>query len=79
MSTTPKTKQDYWDKKFRENIERDQRAFQELRSAGWRVLLIWECSLKGKTKLGVESVIEKTIEWLVFGGLIEEIPPKIGG
>lgn len=77
MSTIPRTKQDYWDKKFMENIKRDQRVLQELRSAGWRVLLIWECSLKGKTKLGVESVIARTIEWLVSDGVFEEIPPKV--
>lgn len=51
---------------------------EELRSAGWRVLTIWECSLKGKEKLGLEAVVAKIVDWLACGGVAEDIPAKGG-
>jgi DNA mismatch endonuclease (patch repair protein) len=45
-ATTPKTRTDFWVKKFTRNIERDAAATHELESLGWRVLIVWECELK---------------------------------
>jgi DNA mismatch endonuclease, patch repair protein len=41
--TTPKTRPEFWADKFRKNVARDARKMQELRTAGWRVLTVWEC------------------------------------
>lgn len=78
LSTTPKTRQEFWKEKFAANVERDRRVVEELRSAGWRVLTIWECSLKGKEKLGLEAVVAKIVDWLACGGVAEDIPAKGG-
>ena len=51
MTTTPATRQKFWLTKFRENTERDKRNLNDLLSAGWRVMIIWECSLRGKTAI----------------------------
>lgn len=40
---TPKTRIDFWTRKFAENEERDRRYAQELTRMGWRVAVIWEC------------------------------------
>lgn len=40
---TPKTRQSFWQCKFKENKERDARARQRLRNLGWRVVTVWEC------------------------------------
>lgn len=45
-STTPKTNQDFWNAKFLENKERDQRNVRALRRLGYRVLVVWECQTK---------------------------------
>lgn len=45
-TTTPRTNEVFWQQKFRENIERDQRHARELRTQGWRLAIIWECALK---------------------------------
>jgi DNA mismatch endonuclease (patch repair protein) len=45
-STTPKTRADFWSKKFEQNIERDHRQQQQLREMGWSVMVIWECELR---------------------------------
>lgn len=42
----PKTNVDKWERKFRENVDRDQRVQKKLRETGWRVVVIWECQVK---------------------------------
>jgi len=45
-STSPKTKVEYWEAKFRTNVERDARNASELERMGWRVLTVWECETR---------------------------------
>lgn len=45
-TTDPTTRPDFWRAKFQANLERDRRARQQLLAAGWRVAIIWECSLR---------------------------------
>lgn len=40
----PKTRTKWWKEKIERNIERDQIAEKELKSEGWRVIVIW-CAL----------------------------------
>ena len=42
-TTIPKTRTDYWQNKFQENVARDTARIKELRSLGWETLVIWEC------------------------------------
>jgi DNA mismatch endonuclease, patch repair protein len=42
----PTTRRDFWMRKFEINMKRDRRAVRQLRAAGWRILTIWQCSLK---------------------------------
>lgn len=43
---TPKSNQEFWVNKFRDNINRDLRQQQELTALGWRVLTVWECETR---------------------------------
>lgn len=43
---SPKTNPDYWTAKIARNRDRDAAVTLQLQQAGWRVLTIWECSLK---------------------------------
>ena len=45
-ATVPKSRHDFWQKKFDENIARDNRAQAALKEAGWNVIVIWECELR---------------------------------
>jgi len=45
-TTTPKTRTDFWSKKFGENQARDRRVLCQLTELGWQVLVIWECETK---------------------------------
>lgn len=44
--THPKTRTDFWEKKFADTVLRDQIKSQQLRDAGWTVLVVWECDMK---------------------------------
>ena len=43
---TPSTRAEFWAAKLQRNVERDQRAADDLAGMGWRVLNIWECSTR---------------------------------
>ncbi len=44
--STPKRNAEFWEAKFRRNVERDARAVAELEQMGWLAITIWECELK---------------------------------
>ena len=44
----PSSNEEYWRKKITRNTKRDDMNYQTLESAGWKVLVIWECELKKK-------------------------------
>jgi len=46
FSYTPETNKDFWKAKFAENRQRDRKALQALRKAGWTPIVIWECQIK---------------------------------
>jgi DNA mismatch endonuclease, patch repair protein len=47
----PSTRQEFWLPKLTRNRERDQRQVDSLRDLGWRVLVVWECETKERTRL----------------------------
>lgn len=60
----PTTRTAFWREKLQKNRDRDKRVRESLREAGWRVLIIWECALRGRGKIGVDQVIDCIVEWL---------------
>ena len=44
-ATTPKTRTDFWLKKFEQNVRNDFLNKEALVNEGWRVLTIWECEI----------------------------------
>ncbi|MDO4596399.1 MAG: very short patch repair endonuclease [Coriobacteriaceae bacterium] len=44
----PKSNVEFWQAKFRRNVERDAESTRALKEAGWHVITIWECELKKK-------------------------------
>ena len=49
-ATIPETNREFWLAKISGNIERDKATYSELRQLGWRIIEIWQCQLKPKTK-----------------------------
>lgn len=52
-STTPKTRTEFWDAKFRANVTRDRRQTDALLRAGWSVGVVWECEIMSKDDLAL--------------------------
>lgn len=61
----PKTRPDFWKRKIRGNMERDRRNIQLYGELGWRVLIVWECTLKGKHRRDQCEVIECISQWII--------------
>ncbi len=57
---TPKSRIGFWQKKFAENVSRDKKKKTDLKKAGWKVLIIWECEILKKDKLEVK--IQKALK-----------------
>ena len=51
----PKSHTEFWEDKFKRNVERDTRKTKDLEDMGWEVLTIWECEIKND----LENVISK--------------------
>lgn len=47
----PLTRSEFWVKKLQQNVERDQKAHTSLISRGWKVIVVWECGIRGKMRL----------------------------
>ena len=44
----PKSNSEFWKEKIESNIVRDKKQYEELKNAGWHVIIVWECELKKK-------------------------------
>ena len=61
FSYTPKSRVEFWAKKFEANTRRDEEVKKQLSDMGWKYLTIWECETKSS----------ETIEHLLRGFLGE--------
>lgn len=52
-SKLPESRRDFWEKKIKDNIERDKRNSNLLQRNGWKVITLWQCELNTKRKLQV--------------------------
>lgn len=69
----PQTRKNFWKDKITCNIERDIRNINKLLEQEWKVMIVWECALKGKGKIDHEYLSEKIIDWLGSDSVFETI------
>ena len=55
----PKNNAEFWHKKIRDNILRDQRKVQALDSLGWKVIVVWECKIKSDKENTLENLMKE--------------------
>lgn len=58
-ASTPKTNETFWENKFSQNVARDAAAVSALRSQGFKVVTIWECSTSDLD--GLRSMIRREL------------------
>lgn len=69
----PSSRADFWKRKILRNREKDAETLESLCSDGWRILTVWECALKGSTRLSASEVVRKVARWLQSGRDSDEI------
>lgn len=60
----PKTRTEFWKEKILSNVERDLRNITESRQQNVRVLLIWECAIRGSGRLEPDYLLKLISRWL---------------
>ena len=50
-ASTPKTRKEFWNKKFIENKKRDSEIQEKIKILDWRSVVIWECETKNLKNL----------------------------
>ena len=60
----PATNREFWETKIETNRLRDSRNRDLLLKQNWRVLIVWECSTRGKGRLEFEELITNVTNWL---------------
>ena len=63
--SVPRKNVEFWEAKFRRNVERDKRALAELEELGWLAITIWECELKRDR---IDETMERVIEQVRSAG-----------
>lgn len=63
----PASRPDFWRRKINANRQRDAKQIDRLLEARWRVLVIWECAFKGRTRRPVTVVLDEAEKWLKSG------------
>lgn len=60
LSKMPTTRKTFWERKLLNNAQRDRNVVEQLRTVGWKVIIVWECALRGATRLDAKNVIGST-------------------
>lgn len=53
----PRTHTEFWERKFEANRRRDVAKRSALRRAGWKVLTLWECEIRGSPARSTDRVL----------------------
>ena len=63
-STMPKSNIAFWMEKWSRNVKRDHRNEKAWRDAGWNLIVVWQCALKGTTmERTLDRICAKVEAW----------------
>jgi DNA mismatch endonuclease (patch repair protein) len=57
----------FWREKIGRNRERDARTLAALNAAGWRVMTVWECAMRGRGRLDLIRLADRVESWVRAG------------
>lgn len=72
----PSSNRRFWEVKLLRNRERDAEAIRLLRKADWRVLVVWECSVRDRTSLDLERLQDSICQWIKSSRVRAELPRR---
>jgi len=73
----PKSRVDFWSRKFSANVERDRRHLKALLDQDWRVAVVWECGLRRAHSRPL--TIQEVIKWVRSKRARAELPKTPAG
>lgn len=69
----PSSRADFWKAKIEGNRQKDGETLARLTGLGWRVLVIWECAMKGRERWPVDRMLDVVANWVKDGGWYLEV------
>jgi DNA mismatch endonuclease (patch repair protein) len=60
----PTTRGEFWRTKIGRNVENDAKVAEALQQMDWRVGTVWECALKGRTRLDEAETMHRLAAWV---------------
>ena len=79
MFRLPATRTEFWEGKITTNRTRDVKAHQALLVLGWRVLTVWECSLKGPARWLPGAVVDACMDFVLSSRKEQQIVGTAAG
>lgn len=76
LFVTPVTNREFWMKKIETNRLRDESCRRKLHEKGWRVLVVWECLIRGKDRLLIDCAADLVQRWLKSGTVDVDLPER---
>jgi len=73
FSMMPSSRKRFWGEKFKANKNRDRRNYSALAAGGWRVLVVWECAIKGQEDAELDELVSGVATWLKSDARFGEI------
>ncbi len=58
-ATMPKTRTEFWENKFRQNVNNDIRHKMQLEDMGFKVIVVWECEIEKNFDTTMENLISE--------------------
>lgn len=75
LSKIPASRPEFWIRKLEQNRVRDAHAIRQLSALGWRSLVVWECNLRGPSRLSLDDCLKRISVWLETEAGPSEMPP----
>lgn len=61
----PKQNSEFWHRKIKANQARDKLVLEKLSASGWRVLVVWECAMRGPDRHPMPVLTDRVAQWLL--------------
>ena len=76
-ATTPKTRADFWCRKFEQNRHRDHRNEELLAAQGWTAITIWECETENPDELRIKLIRLFDRSWVSSACALSKMSPSV--
>jgi DNA mismatch endonuclease (patch repair protein) len=60
----PSSRPVFWKTKINRNKAKDKESLEQLLGDGWRVMIIWECALRGANRVPLQKIISEAAKFL---------------